>query len=240
MGCPLLPVREGRMQARCLGVAVDAWDPRGQPVRRQPGEMVITAPMPSMPLRLWDDPADRRYRATYFEQFPGVWTHGDIVEFDDDGSCVISGRSDATLNRRGIRIGPAEIYGIVEAISEVEEAMIVGVELSSGEYFMPMFVHLADGYTLEPGLAARVEQALRTGLSPRHVPDRLIQVPAVPHTKTGKKLEVPIKRLLQGAALEKAVDLGAVDDPGLVRHYAELIDRLRQPESHNEERKEPS
>ncbi len=219
---PTLPVRAGRIQGPWLGVAVQCWTPEGRNVRNQLGELVVTRPMPSMPIRFWDDPDGARYRDSYFAQSPGVWTHGDLIEFDDDGSCVIPGRSDATLNRQGIRIGPADIYAIVESRPEVREAMILGVERPDGAYFMPLYVALADGHELTESLSSELAGILRRELSPRHVPDVILAVPAIPHTKTGKKLEVPMKRLLQGSSLEQVVALGAVDDADAVRTFAEI------------------
>jgi acetoacetyl-CoA synthetase len=219
-GVPLLPVRAGRIQAPCLGVAVAAWDDDGMPLAGAPGELVVTRPMPSMPLSFWDDPGGKRYRDSYFATFPGVWRHGDYIEFDEDGSSVIHGRSDSTLNRRGIRMGPAEIYAAVERVPEVAEALVVGAELGA-EYYMPLFVTLTAG--ADPDAArAHVRDAIRTALSPRHVPDEIVVMPGIPHNRMGKKLEVPVKRLLQGARLSEVVDLDAVDDPGLMASYQEF------------------
>ena len=217
-GCPLLPVRAGRLQAPALGAAVDAWDEQGRSVIGDRGELVITRPLPSMPLYLWDDPEGERYRDSYFAMYPGVWRHGDFISFDPDGSAVILGRSDSTLNRNGIRMGSAELYAIVEALPEVREAMVIGVEEGEG-YYMPLFVTLADG--ADPELARReIVAAIRRHLSARHVPDEIVIAPGIPHTKTGKKLEVPIKRLLQGHALAAVLDSAAIDAPELIDYYA--------------------
>jgi acetoacetyl-CoA synthetase len=219
-GCPLLPVRAGRMQAPCLGVAVEAWDQSGRPVIGQTGELVIRRPMPSMPLRFWNDPGGERLRATYYDVYPGVWRHGDFIEFDDDLSSSISGRSDSTLNRKGIRMGASDIYAAVEPLAVAREALVVGAELGD-DYYMPLFVDLADG--ADPDDARRqIVAAIRHALSPRHVPDEIVFVPGIPHTRTGKKLEIPIKRLLQGVPLTNAVDPGSVDDPSLLSFYAEF------------------
>ena len=218
-GCPWLPVRLGRIQAPLLGVAVGAWDAEGGEVIGERGELVITRPMPSMPLYLWGDADGTRYRDSYFSTYPGVWRHGDFVEFDADGSSVILGRSDSTLNRNGVRMGSADIYQTVEGLPEVREALVVGVELSLEGYYMPLFVELADGVDLERARGTIVD-AIRYGLSPRHVPDDVIAVPGIPHTKTGKKLEVPIKRLLQGATIRDVVDPDAVDRADLLEFYS--------------------
>jgi acetoacetyl-CoA synthetase len=218
-GSLLLPVRAGRMQAPALGVAVAAWNAAGEPVIGEVGELVVTEPMPSMPLGLWHDDDGSRYRDSYFSTYPGVWRHGDALEFDADLSSVIHGRSDATLNRRGVRIGSAEIYGAVEPLDAVIEALVVGVEQPDGGYYMPLYVKLVDGMELDD-VAPQIDAAIRDALSPRHVPDEVIAVPGIPHTRTGKKLELPVKRLLMGAPLDSAADRGSVDDPELLEWFA--------------------
>ena len=222
-GAPTEPVRVGRLQPPALGVAAEAWNAAGEQVVDEIGELVITVPMPSMPLRFWDDADGSRFRASYFETYPDVWRHGDLVEFAPDGSSVIVGRSDSTLNRNGIRLGPADLYRVVEALPEVKEAMVVGVEEPEG-YYMPLFVHLADGVTAKQAESA-VRTAIRTALSPRYVPDQVIALSAIPHTRTGKKLEVPTKRILMGAALEEVVDLGSVDSIAALREIQEVAHR---------------
>jgi acetoacetyl-CoA synthetase len=225
-GCPLLPQREDRIQAPYLGVAVSAWDEQGREVLGRSGELVVTRPMPSMPLSLWGDVGDRRYHDTYFSTYPGVWRHGDFIEFDADGSSVIHGRSDSTLNRKGVRLGSADIYAAVEALPQVVEALVVGVELGSEDYYMPLFVELSQGIDVGAARDAIVA-AIRRELSPRHVPDVIIDVPGIPHTKTGKKLEVPVKRLLQGASAALVADRSAVDRPELLDVIAERgLERL--------------
>jgi acetoacetyl-CoA synthetase len=221
-GTPTLPVIKGRMQVPLLGVAAAAFDEDGRPVVGELGELVVTKPMPSMPVRFWDDPGGERYRSTYFDMFPGIWRQGDFIAFDADGSSVISGRSDSTLNRRGIRIGTAEIYGVVEAVAGVREALVIGVELPDGDYYMPLFLALDPGTELDAELTGRIEAAIVGALSPRHVPEELIAVAGVPHTRTGKKLEVPVKRLYQGAAIEQVCTPAAVDDIALVEDYDQL------------------
>jgi acetoacetyl-CoA synthetase len=224
-GAPTEPVRIGRLQAPALGVAAAAWDEDGQPVTGRIGELVITSPMPSMPLYFWDDPDGSRYRASYFSMWPGVWRHGDLVEFDDDRSSVIHGRSDSTLNRNGVRMGPADIYRVVEVLPEVQEALIVGVEQPDG-YYLPLFVHLRDGVDAAAAVAS-IRSAIRAALSPRYLPDDVLVVRAIPHTRTGKKLEVPVKRLLQGHRLEDVVDPGSVDDPAVLDEMCDAARRVR-------------
>jgi acetoacetyl-CoA synthetase len=227
-GIPTEPVRLGRLQPPALGVAAAAWDPAGQPMVGTAGELVITRPMPSMPLYFWGDPDGSRFRDSYFSTWPGVWRHGDLVEFDADGSSVILGRSDSTLNRNGIRMGPADIYTVVEAMPEVREALVVGIE-SDGSYYMPLFVQLAEGADADAAAEA-IRRAIRAALSPRYVPDDIIPVPAIPHTRTGKKLEVPVKRILQGQPVEMAVDPGSVDDLAALTAIRDLA-RLAQRSS---------
>jgi acetoacetyl-CoA synthetase len=219
---PLLPVTAGELQRPMLGVAAAAWDEQGRPVTGELGELVVTEPMPSMPLYFWADPDGTRYRGAYFEPWPGVWRHGDWLEVTARGTCVITGRSDSTLNRGGVRMGTADIYAAVEPIPEIADCVVLGVEQPDGGYWMPLFVQLVPGAELTDELVARIRQAVRTAASPRHVPDEVIAVPGVPHTKTGKRLEVPLKRLFQGVDPQKAVNTGAVDDPALVTHYVEL------------------
>jgi acetoacetyl-CoA synthetase len=221
----LLPVTAGELQRPMLGVAAAAWDEDGRPVLGELGELVITEPMPSMPLHFWNDPDGTRYREAYFEPWPGVWRHGDWLEITDRGTCLITGRSDSTLNRGGVRMGTADIYAAVEAIPAVVDCVVLGVEQPDGGYWMPLFVQLAPGEELTDELVAEIKQAVRTTASPRHVPDEVIAVPGVPHTRTGKRLEVPLKRLFQGVDPAKAVNPGAVDDASLVDHYLELARR---------------
>ena len=217
---PTVPTWPGELSAPSLGVALDSWDADGRPLRGEVGELVITRPMPSMPVAFWDDPDGSRYRDAYFSTYSGVWRHGDWITITDRGSVVIHGRSDSTLNRNGVRMGSAEIYQAVEALPEVTESLVVGVEQPDGGYWMPLFVVLAPGAELDDDLRRRIRQAVRDRASPRHVPDDVIAVRGVPHTRTGKKLEVPVKRVLQGAAIETVLDPGAVDDPALLAEYA--------------------
>jgi acetoacetyl-CoA synthetase len=225
---PTVPVWAGELSRPCLGVALDAYDESGSPVRGEVGELVVTRPLPSMPVMFWNDPDGARYRGAYFETFPGVWRHGDWITLTDHGSVVIHGRSDATLNRNGIRMGSADIYEPVEALPEVREALVIGMEQPDGGYWMPLFVVLAEGVVFDDALERRVREAIRVHASPRHVPDEVIPAPGVPHTRTGKKLEVPVKKVLAGQDLSGALDPGSVDAPDLLEWYAE-VGRLRRP-----------
>jgi acetoacetyl-CoA synthetase len=226
---PLLPVTEGELQRPMLGVAVASWDEAGRPVVGELGELVVTEPMPSMPLEFWNDPGGQRYRETYFEPWPGVWRHGDWLEITPRGTCLITGRSDSTLNRGGVRMGTADIYAAVESVPEVVDSVVLGVEEPDGGYWMPLFVQLAPGVELTDDLVTRLKDAIRRQASPRHVPDEVIAVPGVPHTRTGKRLEVPLKRLFQGVDPARAVNRGAVDDASLVDHFLDLARRRIPP-----------
>ncbi|MFP8907494.1 acetoacetate--CoA ligase [Streptomyces atacamensis] len=224
---PTLPVHIGELQAPCLGTDLQSWDPHGKPLVDEVGELVVTRPMPSMPIRFWNDADGSRYRDSYFEMFPGVWRHGDWTTLTSRGTVVIHGRSDSTLNRQGVRMGSADIYEVVERLPEIRESLVIGAEQPDGGYWMPLFVHLAEGAVLDDALRDRIRRAIREQLSPRHVPDEIIEVEGVPHTLTGKRLEVPVKRLLQGADLDKAVNPGSVDDVGLLRFYERLARERR-------------
>ncbi|TWG93466.1 acetoacetyl-CoA synthetase [Nocardioides sp. J9] len=219
---PHLPVWPGELSRPCLGVALEAFDEQGRSVRGEVGELVVTRPMPSMPVCFWGDADGSRYRDAYFSTYPGVWRHGDWITITGHGSVVIHGRSDATLNRNGVRMGSADIYEPVEALPEVREALVIGLEEPDGGYWMPLFVVLADGVELDAGLEARIREAVRTHASPRHVPDDVIQAPGVPHTRTGKKLEVPVKKVLAGQDLGVGYDPGSVDDPDLINWYRDV------------------
>ncbi|MGW1536362.1 acetoacetate--CoA ligase [Streptomyces aureus] len=222
---PLLPVRAGRIQAPALGVALASWDPEGRPLTGEQGELVVTAPLPSMPLHFVGDPDGARYRASYFDTYPGVWRHGDWVTVDADLSVVVAGRSDSTLNRSGVRMGSADIYAVVDRLPEIADSLVLGVEQPDGAYFMPLFVVPADDAELDDTLRARIVSAIRSGLSPRHVPDVIVRVPAVPRTLTGKKLEVPVKRVLQGARPGEVSSPGSVTHPEMLTWFAEFAAR---------------
>ncbi|WP_049573840.1 acetoacetate--CoA ligase [Streptomyces sp. SBT349] len=219
---PTLPVYTGELQAPCLGTDLRSFGPDGDALRDEVGELVVTAPMPSMPVRFWNDPDGSRYHDSYFAMFPGVWRHGDWTTLTSRGTVVIHGRSDSTLNRQGVRMGSADIYEAVERLPEIRESLVIGVEQPDGGYWMPLFVRLAEGAALDDALRERIRRTIRAALSPRHLPDEIIEIPGVPHTLTGKRLEVPVKRLLQGARLESAVNPGSVDDPELLRFFERL------------------
>ena len=216
---PLVPVWEGEISCRCLGAAVQAFSPEGTSLVGEQGELVLTQPMPSMPIGFWKDPSGERYRDAYFDTYPGVWRHGDWITITERGSCVISGRSDATLNRGGVRVGTAEFYAVVEALPEVADSVVVHLEASDE---LLLFVALRDGAALDEGLLARLRAEIRGALSPRHVPDRIVAVPAVPRTLSGKKLEVPVKRILTGTPVEEAASRGSLANPHALDAFAEL------------------
>ena len=222
---PLVPVRAGEISCRMLGCAVEAFSSDGRPCPPGvTGELVLTAPMPSMPVAFWGDADGSRYRAAYFEEFPGVWRHGDWVTFTEDGACVISGRSDATLNRGGVRLGTSDFYAVVEGFEEVADSLVVHLEGDGDDGLgrLVLFVALAPGAVLDDELTSRIGAALRRDLSPRHVPDAIETVPAVPRTLSGKKLEVPVKRILTGTPPDQAASPDSLADPSsldwFVRH----------------------
>jgi acetoacetyl-CoA synthetase len=216
---PIVPVWEGEISCRQLGCAIEAFSPEGTPLIGVQGELVITRPMPSMPVAFWNDPHGERYRAAYFDDFPGIWRHGDWITFTDRGSCVISGRSDATLNRGGVRIGTAEFYAVVEAIPEVADSLVVHLDRDDR---LLLFVAMRDGAALTDELRARIVRELRTTLSPRHAPDEITAVPAIPRTLSGKKLEVPVKRILGGTPAEVAASRGSLADPSSLDAFEAL------------------
>lgn len=218
-GVRTAPVWAGELSVPFLGVALDAYDEEGDAVRGTVGELVVTDPMPSMPLYFWNDADGSRYRDAYFDTYPRIWRHGDWITMTDRGSVLVHGRSDSTLNRNGIRMGSADIYQAVESLDEVAEALVLGIELPDGGYWMPLFVVVPDGVTDE--LRERIESVIRTQASPRHVPDDVIATPAIPHTRTGKKLEVPLKRLFQGATAAGTLDARAVDDPAALAWFVD-------------------
>jgi len=221
-GCPLVPVRSGEISCRYLGAKVEAYV-GGRPVLNERGELVITAPMPSMPVAFWGDDDGSRYRAAYFEDHPGVWTHGDWITVYDDGACVITGRSDATLNRGGVRMGTAELYSVVEGLPEVADSLVVHLEdPEGGPGRLVLFVTPAAGVAVDDDLRERIAKALRSELSPRHVPDEVHAVPGVPRTLSGKKLEVPVKRILQGADPDRAASRGSLANPEVLDAYVAL------------------
>ncbi len=217
---PLLPVRAGLIAGPCLGAKVEAYDAAGQPVTGQVGELVITAPMPSMPVGFWNDPDGQRYRASYFAAYPGVWRHGDWITMLPGGGCVIFGRSDATLNRGGVRMGTSEFYRVVERLPEIADSLVVDTGTLGTDGRLVLYVVLAGGRDLDDGLIAKIKAVLRSDLSPRHVPDEIHQVPGIPRTLSGKKLEVPVRKMLLGTPAAAAADPDALANPEVLPWFA--------------------
>ena len=214
---PTLPVYAGEIQTRLLGV--DALDEEGWHLIDRVGELVISKPMPSMPIYFWGDMENRRYRESYFDVYPGKWRHGDFFKVNRRGGCYIYGRSDSTLNRAGVRIGTAEIYRIVENVDGVQDSLVVNLDLPGGNFFMPMFIVPKPGHRLDADMERRITQALRTQGSPRHVPDRYFEIEAVPYTLTGKKLEVPVRKILLGASPDKVASRDAMMNPATLDYF---------------------
>lgn len=220
-GVPTLPVYAGEIQARSLGVAAYAFNERGESVVDEVGELVITKPLPSMPLYFWNDADGSRYRESYFDLYPGVWRHGDFFRVNQRGGCFVLGRSDAILNRQGVRIGTAEIYRALSAIEEIDDALVVNLDLAGGQFFMPLFVKLRDGHALDSSLERKICEWLKREYSPRHVPDRIIQAPEIPVTLTRKKMEVPVRKILMGMAIEQAANRNAMANAHSLDFFAE-------------------
>ncbi|MGH8979762.1 MAG: acetoacetate--CoA ligase [Acidimicrobiales bacterium] len=222
-GNPLLPVYAGEIAGKCLGVAAYAFDAQGRPVTDELGELVITKPLPSMPLGFWNDPGQVRYRAAYFDHYPGIWRHGDWILVRPRGSSIVSGRSDATLNRGGVRLGTSEFYAVLADCQGIDDSLVIHLEdESGGPGELLLFVKLSEGTELTDQLRAALAGALREQLSPRHAPDTIVAVPAIPYTLTGKKLEVPVKRILQGVELSKVASVDALADPDALGCYVEI------------------
>jgi acetoacetyl-CoA synthetase len=217
-----LPLVPGEMQCRLLGCSVEAWDENGRSVIDEVGELVCTRPIPSMPLYFWNDAGNKRYLSSYFDTYPGVWRHGDWLKINSHGGCIIYGRSDATINRHGLRMGTSELYGAVEKLPEVLDSMVVDLEFLGRESWMPLFVVLRPGVQLDDGLRRRLNDAIRNAVSPRFVPDQIYQVAEIPRTLTGKKQELPVKKLLLGQPLEKVVNKDAMANPGCLDWYVQL------------------
>jgi acetoacetyl-CoA synthetase len=230
-GCPLLPIYAGEIQCRSLGGAVRAFDEHGKAVIDHVGELVITAPMPSMPLYFWNDPDGQRHRESYFTLFPKVWRHGDWCKISSKGSVVIYGRSDATINRMGIRMGTSDIYRAVEALPEVVDSLIVDLERLGRASYMPLFVVLADGVPLDGALQMRIKDAIRTSISARLVPDAIFAVAELPRTLNGKKMELPIKKILLGTPAEHAANPDSMNNPHTLAYFVALAARLN---AHND------
>jgi len=225
-GVPLLPVYEGELQARALGAAIESWDPDGRPLINQVGELVITEPMPSMPIYFWGDEDGSRYHDAYFSTYPGVWRHGDWIEITDRGTAIITGRSDATINRGGIRMGTAEIYRAVLAVDEVVDALVVDVPVEGSDAWMPLFVVLREGQELTDEIVAAIRTRIREDCSPRHVPNDVIAVSEIPRTLSGKVLELPVKRILMGTPPEQAASRDSLANPAALDPFVELAQRF--------------
>jgi acetoacetyl-CoA synthetase len=225
-GVPTLPVYKGELQARSLGAKVEAFDEDGNSVIDQVGELVITEPMPSMPVFFWGDEDGSRYRASYFEHYPGIWRHGDWIEITSRGTAIIYGRSDSTINRGGVRMGTSEIYRAVSAVEEVLDSLVVDVPKPGTEGWMPLFVVLREGVELDDELVDRIRRSIREQCSPRHVPDEVFQIAEVPRTLSGKVLEVPVKRILMGDPPEKAASRDSLANPAALDYFTELASRL--------------
>ncbi|MGI8585484.1 MAG: acetoacetate--CoA ligase [Thermoleophilaceae bacterium] len=224
-GCPLLPVHLGELQARSLGAKVEAFDEEGRPLTDEVGELVITEPMPSMPLYFWNDPGGERYHESYFEMYPDVWRHGDWIKITARGSAVIYGRSDSTINRGGVRMGTSEIYGAVLGLPEVVDALVVDVQ-RDGEAWMPLFVVLREGAELDDDLRGEIARRIREDCSPRHVPNEVFEVEEVPRTLSGKVLEVPVKKILTGTPVDRAASRDSLQNPAALDFFVELAERI--------------
>jgi acetoacetyl-CoA synthetase len=227
-GNPTLPVYSGEIQCRCLGAKVESFDESGTSIIGRTGELVVTEPMPSMPIQMWGDKDGSRYRESYFGMFPGVWRHGDWIEITERGTCVIHGRSDATIKRMGIRIGTSELYRSVESMPEVADVLAVDLEGLEGKPVMFLFVVPVAGTPVDEELAERIRQKISDDLSRRHVPDFVIQVRSVPRTLNGKRMEVPVKRIFEGAEVDRALNRGSMADPASIEEYVELARKYRR------------
>jgi acetoacetyl-CoA synthetase len=225
-GVPTLPVYKGELQARALGAKVEAFDEEGNSLIDEVGELVITEPMPSMPVFLWGDEDGSRYRASYFEMYPGVWRHGDWIEITSRGTAIIYGRSDSTINRQGVRMGTSEIYRAVSSVPEVLDALVIDVPRPGTEGWMPLFVVLREGAELDEELAAEIKRSIRERCSPRHIPNEIFQIAEVPRTLSGKVLEVPVKRILMGEPAERAASRDSLANPNSLDYFTELAARL--------------
>jgi acetoacetyl-CoA synthetase len=225
-GCALVPVYRGELQARALGAAVEAWDEEGEAVIGEVGELVVTEPMPSMPVRFWGDADGSRYREAYFEMYPGVWRHGDWIEITERGTAIIYGRSDSTINRGGIRMGTSEIYRAVLSIDEIVDALVVDLPRPGTDGWMPLFVVLREGAELDEELPREIAGRIREQCSPRHVPDRVFEIDEVPRTLSGKALEVPVKRILMGTPAEKAASRDSLANPAALDYFTRMAAEL--------------
>jgi acetoacetyl-CoA synthetase len=227
-GNPLLPVVKGMIQCRCLGCNILSFNDLGEPIINEVGEMVIATPMPSMPIYFWNDVDKTNYKSSYFEPNPTIWRHGDWVQINEKGYLMILGRSDATLNRHGVRIGTAEIYRVLDKIVEIKDSLIINLELKGGKHYMPLFVICAEGHELDVVLKQKIANALKLAYSPRHVPDEMIEVNDIPYTISGKKQETPVKKILMGIPLQKAINIGSVRNPTSVDFFVAFAKRFEK------------
>lgn len=225
-GARTKPIYAGEIQAASLGVDIKAYNDEGQQVVNEVGELVITSPLPSMPIYFWNDAGMERYKSAYFEMYEGVWRHGDWIEFNERGGCIIYGRSDSTINRQGIRMGTSEIYQAVESLPEILDSLIIDLELLGRESYMPLFVVLRDTATLNDDLKQAIKQKLRAEVSPRHVPNEIFQIDTVPYTLSGKKMEVPIRKILLGRNIEKSINTGAMRNPDSIAYFIDFAKKL--------------
>jgi acetoacetyl-CoA synthetase len=225
-GVSLLPVYRGELQARALGAAVESWDEEGNSVIGEVGELVVTEPMPSMPVRFWGDEDGSRYREAYFDHYPGVWRHGDWIEITERGTAIIYGRSDSTINRGGIRMGTSEIYRAVLGIDEIVDALVVDLPRPDTDGWMPLFVVMREGAEVDEELPREIARRVREQCSPRHVPDEVFEIAEVPRTLSGKVLEVPVKRILMGTPVETAASRDSLANPAALDYFVEMAARL--------------
>lgn len=227
-GCPIKPVYQGEIQCRALGCALFAFDEDGNAVEGVEGEMVITKPMPSMPIYFWNDTDNQKYRESYFEEYPGYWRHGDWIKITERKGIVIFGRSDATLNKQGIRIGTSEIYRSLDALPEIVDCLIVNIDKADGSHYMPLFVVLKPGLVLTEEIISTIKKQLRTSYSPRHVPDEILQVDDLPYTLSGKKMETPVKKILMGRPVDKSANRDTMRNPSSLDFFIEMAQRIKK------------
>jgi acetoacetyl-CoA synthetase len=225
LGSPILPVYVGELQCRGLGCAIEAFDEAGKPTQ-EIGELVLTKPIPSMPIYFWNDDDGEKYKQSYFDTYPGIWRHGDYLMVNDHGGCVIYGRSDATINRGGVRMGTSEIYSAVEKLPLIQDSLIVDIQSNGDQSIMPLFVVLKEGAELNDELLKDIKRVIREECSPRHIPSDIVQVEAIPRTINGKKLEVPIKKILMGVPIEKAANPGSLSNPETLEVFRKLGSEL--------------
>ncbi|WP_047983063.1 acetoacetate--CoA ligase [Ornithinibacillus californiensis] len=222
LGVPILPVYAGELQCRGLGAKIESFNEHSEPVMDEVGELVLTKPFPAMPIYFWNDEDGSRMHDSYFDMYPGIWRHGDYIKITERGTCVIYGRSDATINRGGIRIGTSEIYRAVDQVKEIADSLIVDIPLENGDSFVPLFVIMNEGQELNEDIIRAVKQQIRTQCSPRHVPTEIIPVQELPKTLNGKKLEIPVKKILMGQPIEKVANKGSLSNPESLYYFEQL------------------